>query len=34
MITVRFDEPQRAIASGQICVIYRDDVVMGSGIIV
>lgn len=28
-----FDEPQRAIASGQICVIYDGDKVMGSGII-
>lgn len=28
-----FDEPQRAIASGQICVIYDGELVVGSGII-
>lgn len=28
-----FDESQRAIASGQICVIYDGDLVVGSGII-
>lgn len=30
---IKFSEPQRAIASGQICVIYDGDKVMGSGII-
>lgn len=33
-ILVHFEQPQRAIASGQICVIYDADCVVGSGIIV
>lgn len=32
-ITVQFEKPQRAIASGQICVIYENDIVRASGII-
>lgn len=32
-IIVQFTNPQRAIASGQICVIYDNDVVVWSGII-
>ena len=33
LITVQFEESQRAIASGQICVIYDGEKVAGSGII-
>ena len=33
-ISVRFDEPQRAPASGQSLVIYDGDIVVGGGIIV
>ncbi len=32
-IEVLFESPQRAMASGQICVIYEGDRVMGSGVI-
>ena len=32
-LTVRFDEPQRAITSGQSVVLYNGDVVVGGGII-
>jgi tRNA-specific 2-thiouridylase len=31
---VVFDVPQRAVASGQICVVYSGDTVVGSGVIV
>jgi tRNA U34 2-thiouridine synthase MnmA/TrmU len=30
---VEFQNPQRAIAAGQICVIYEGDRVVGSGVI-
>ena len=30
---VEFEQPQRAIASGQICVLYDNNIVIGSGII-
>ncbi|MCL2445819.1 MAG: tRNA 2-thiouridine(34) synthase MnmA [Oscillospiraceae bacterium] len=33
-VLVTFDEPQRAIAPGQACVLYDGDVVVGSGVIV
>jgi tRNA-specific 2-thiouridylase len=33
VLTVVFDTPQRAPAPGQSLVLYRDDVVMGGGII-
>ena len=33
-VVVRFDEPQRAIASGQAVVLYDGDVVVGGGTIV
>lgn len=33
MVDVVFSNPQRAITSGQICVIYDKDIVIGSGII-
>ena len=33
-IRVEFKNPQRAVTSGQICVIYDEDRVMGSGVIV
>ncbi|MCL2195870.1 MAG: tRNA 2-thiouridine(34) synthase MnmA, partial [Oscillospiraceae bacterium] len=32
-VRVTFDEPQRAIAPGQACVLYDGDVVVGSGVI-
>ena len=32
LLKVSFDQPQRAIASGQICVIYDGDRVVGSGV--
>lgn len=32
-IEVRFDEPQRAVAPGQSAVLYREDEVIGGGII-
>ena len=32
--TVVFDEPQRAACRGQSCVLYREDTVIGGGIIV
>lgn len=32
-ISVRFDQPQRAIAPGQSVVLYKDDTVVGGGII-
>ena len=32
-LTLRFDEPQRAIARGQSLVLYRGDRVIGGGII-
>lgn len=32
-VTVRFDEPQRAISPGQAAVLYDGDVVVGGGII-
>jgi tRNA-uridine 2-sulfurtransferase len=28
---VRFDRPQRGIAPGQSCVIYRDELLLGGG---
>jgi tRNA-specific 2-thiouridylase len=30
-IRIRFDEPQRAVAPGQSCVLYRDGMVLGGG---
>lgn len=33
-IEVSFSNPQRAVASGQICVIYEGDRVIGSGVII
>ena len=33
-IVVKFDEPQRAIASGQAVVLYDGDIVVGGGTIV
>lgn len=33
-VTLRFDEPQRAIAAGQAAVLYDGDVVVGGGIII
>jgi tRNA-specific 2-thiouridylase len=33
-IRVIFDTPQRAITSGQICVVYDGDMVVGSGVII
>ena len=33
-VVVQFDEPQRAIASGQAVVLYDGDVVVGGGTIV
>ncbi len=32
-VTLRFDEPQRAIAAGQAAVLYDGDVVVGGGVI-
>ncbi len=34
LLEVSFTQAQRAIASGQICVIYDGDIVVGSGVIV
>lgn len=34
IIEVQFSDPQRAITSGQICVVYDGDRVVGSGVIV
>lgn len=34
MVTVRFDEPRRAIAPGQAAVLYDGDIVVGGGTIV
>ncbi len=33
-LKVEFSDPQRAITSGQVCVVYDGDTVVGSGIIV
>jgi tRNA-specific 2-thiouridylase len=33
MLEVRFDEPQKAVTPGQSVVLYRDDIVIGGGII-
>ncbi len=32
-LSVRFDEPQRAISAGQSLVLYEDDILLGGGII-
>lgn len=34
LVKARFDEPQRAVTSGQSLVIYSDEVVLGGGIII
>jgi tRNA-uridine 2-sulfurtransferase len=34
IMTIQFQNPQRAITSGQICVIYDGDMIVGSGVIV
>lgn len=34
IIEVQFEDPQRAIASGQICVVYDGERVVGSGVII
>jgi tRNA-specific 2-thiouridylase len=34
LFKIVFEKPQRAVASGQICVIYEGDRVVGSGVIV
>ncbi len=33
MMTVRFDEPERAITPGQFIVLYDEDIVLGGGVI-
>jgi tRNA-specific 2-thiouridylase len=30
---IKFKEPQRAVAPGQSCVLYKDNVIVGGGII-
>ena len=34
LVKARFDEPQRAVTSGQSLVIYSDEVVLGGGKII
>ena len=33
-VTVEFEEPQMSVTAGQSIVFYKDDVVLGGGIIV